>query len=131
MSTKDRRDSAQGIVTESTATAEGKRHQPVDDQQLFLLGVGASAGGLEALLSFFSEFKGHDRMSFVVVQHMSPQHPSMLADLLARDSDIEITEVKDGDVPRPNTVHVTPPNANIVLHQGSLFIRSCKSATFI
>lgn len=86
----------------------------------FIIGIGASAGGLEALRALLSHLDTLVGASFVVVQHMSPTYRSMLAELLSRDTIVRVKEAADGDSPAPNVLYVTPPNRDIVLRGGRL-----------
>ncbi len=80
---------------------------------LFVVGIGASAGGLEALSSLVAHLPTNSRMCYVVAQHMSPQHRSMMVDLLARSSTVNVREAADGMELEPNILYVTPPNRNV------------------
>jgi two-component system CheB/CheR fusion protein len=74
----------------------------------FVTCLGASAGGLEALEQFFSRCPTDMGVAFVVVQHLSPDHKSMMQDLLRRYTDMHIAVVTDGMPIRANTVHLIP-----------------------
>ncbi|MCW8195146.1 PAS domain-containing protein [Proteobacteria bacterium 005FR1] len=80
-----------------------------------IIGIGASAGGLEALRALFAEMQGHVSASLVVVQHMSPTSKSMLAELLARETNIPLTEARDGEPLLENHIYITPPNTDILV----------------
>ena len=87
---------------------------------LFVVGVGASAGGLEALASLISNL-ALDSMSFVVVQHLSPNYESVLPTLLSRSSrTIPVVAATDGMKVEPNHVYVIPPNADLGILHGVL-----------
>jgi two-component system CheB/CheR fusion protein len=89
----------------------------------FLVGIGSSAGGLEALTAMLPGLPSGLGLSFVVVQHMSPTHRSLMAQLLGRTTPMPVLEVNDGCVPQSDTVYVTPPNCNVVMHEdGSLHL---------
>jgi|GEM_PF-4097679 two-component system CheB/CheR fusion protein len=64
---------------------------------LIVVGIAASAGGLEALTLLLRALPLHQRLSFVVAQHLSPDHPSLLATLLGRESQMVVREAEDGD----------------------------------
>jgi two-component system CheB/CheR fusion protein len=85
----------------------------------YVVGVGASAGGLEALRELL-ESVNLDRMALVVVQHLSPDHESVLSDLLARSCSLEVMAVTDGTRPQARHVYVIPANANLVMAGGAL-----------
>ncbi len=85
-----------------------------------IVGIGASAGGLEAFTQLLSHLPKHTGMAFVLVQHLDPGHPSQLTTLLAKASNLPVREVKDGMAIQPDQVYVIPPNANLRLAQGKL-----------
>ncbi len=84
----------------------------------FIVGLGASAGGLEALKAVFPKLPADLGLSYVVVQHLSPNYRSMMAQLLGRDTAMSLVEVEHGAVPAPNTVYITPANRNVTLVEG-------------
>lgn len=86
------------------------------------VGIGASAGGLEAFKSFFAEMPADTGMAFVLVQHLSPDHQSMLADLLGRTITMDVIEAEDGAPVKPNCVFVIPPDATMTIEDGHLKI---------
>ena len=75
----------------------------------YVVCIGASAGGLEALELFFSRCPKDSGMAFVVVQHLSPDHKSMMSDLLSRYTEMPIHIVEEGMYIRPNNVFLIPP----------------------
>ena len=89
-----------------------------------VVGIGASAGGLGALEAFFSALPA-DRepgMAFVVVQHLSPDHQSILTDLVRRFTRMEVFEVEDGMTVRPNCAYIIPPNHELAYLHGTLHL---------
>ncbi|MEM7545295.1 MAG: chemotaxis protein CheB [Pseudomonadota bacterium] len=87
---------------------------------LFVVGVGASAGGLEAIRDLFSKLPQRAPAAYVVVQHMSPSHKSLLATLVGRKTHLDVEELEDDTKPEANKVYVTPPNADVVYRDGVL-----------
>ena len=84
------------------------------------VGIGASAGGLEAFKSFFSAMPATTGMAFVLVQHLSPDHKSMLAELLGRTTDMPVVEAADGMKVLPNSIFVIPPDSTMTISDGCL-----------
>ncbi len=84
----------------------------------FIVGLGASAGGLEALKAVFPNLPADLGLSYVVVQHLSPNYRSMMTQLLERDTAMRLMEVVPGAIPAPNTVYFTPANRNVTLVDG-------------
>lgn len=80
-----------------------------------VVGIGASAGGLEALERFFRALPSSIDAAFVVVQHLSPDHKSLMAELLGKHTALPVHEAVDGQPLRSNTVTVVPPTANLEL----------------
>ena len=85
-----------------------------------IVGVGASAGGLEAFTSFLKALPADTGMAFVLVQHMDPAHESLLNRLLAKDTAMPVIQVKDGMSVERNCVYVIPPNTKMTIHAGRL-----------
>src|SRR5664279_2020542 len=77
-----------------------------------IVGIGASAGGLAAIEAFFSGMPGDPDpgMAFVLVQHLDPDHKSMLTELIQRSTRMRVFEVVDGMAVRINCVYIIPPN---------------------
>lgn len=80
---------------------------------LTLVAIGSSAGGLEALRELIGSLPRIDSMSYVIAQHLSPTHSSLLMELLTPGTDLAVRELKDEQVPEPNTIYVTPPNFDV------------------
>lgn len=85
-----------------------------------IVGIGASAGGLEAFEQFFSHLPADSNMAFVLVQHLDPLHKSALSDILQRSTTMPVTEALDQMPVAPNCVYVIPPNRNMTIAQGML-----------
>lgn len=92
------------------------------------MGIGASAGSLEVLERLFAALPGESGFSFIVVQHLERNHPSMLADLLARHTQMPVQQVVNGVRPAPNHVYIIPPDAVLTIKQGRLKIDRPKEA---
>lgn len=86
------------------------------------VGIGASAGGLEAFKRFFTAMPADTGMAFVLVQHLSPDHKSMLAELLGRSTAMQVVEAADGVRVKPDHVFVIPPDATMTIAKGRLRI---------
>ena len=92
-----------------------------------IVGIGASAGGLAAFEAFFSGLpKDTDPgMAFVAVQHLDPNHKSILTDLIRRYTRMQVVEVEDGMVVQPNTAYIIPPARDMVIKKcGSKYYAS-------
>ncbi len=80
-----------------------------------IVGVGASAGGLEAFSQLLAHLPSDTGMAFVLVQHLDPTHPSMLTPALARATKMVVTEALSGTRVKPDHVYVIPPNADLAI----------------
>lgn len=95
---------------------------PPAEVQFPIVGIGASAGGLAAFEAFFSAMPA-DRdpgMAFVLVQHLAPDHKSLLSELVQRCTRMEVLEVEDGMVVDPNCTYIIPPNHDLAFINGRL-----------
>ena len=85
-----------------------------------IVGIGASAGGLEAFTQFLHTAPIASGMTFVLVQHLDPKHESGLVDLLTRATKLPVTEIEDGCKVQPNHVYVIPSNAELTIKNSEL-----------
>ena len=115
---EDRNEAGSTDAAETVLVPESER--PLPAKSFPVVGIGASAGGLEALASFLKSLPGDTGGAFVVVQHMDPRHESMLPVLLARSTPMPVAQVTDGMTVEPNHVYVIPPNTEMTIHGGVL-----------
>jgi len=80
-----------------------------------VIGIGASAGGLEAFSEFLRHLPEKSGMAFVLVQHLDPTHISVLQEILSRTTRIPVEEVTDGVTVEPDHVYVISPNTNMAI----------------
>ena len=87
-----------------------------------IVGIGASAGGLAAFEAFFSSMPADKNpdMAFVVIQHLAPDHRSILTELIQKYTRMPVVEVEDGIQVQPNAVYIIPPNRDMALLSGTL-----------
>lgn len=88
--------------------------------QLHVVAIGASAGGLEAIQEFFDHMPKTGKVAFVVVQHLSSDHKSLLVDLVARHTQLKVAEASDMTVAEPDNIYVIPNNKNLTIENGRL-----------
>src|SRR5262245_47337629 len=94
---------------------------PHRDRRPFpIVGIGASAGGLEAFTLLLQHLPSDTGMGLVLVQHLDPSHPSALTELLTRTTRLPVEEVKNNTVVERNHVYVIPPNMDMSIHNGVL-----------
>ena len=88
-----------------------------------IVGIGASAGGLEAFTQLLTHLPDDTGMAFVLVQHLDPSHPSQLANLLAKATTMPVLEIRHRMIIKPNHVYVIPPNRDLDLKSGRLNLK--------
>ncbi|WP_210489332.1 chemotaxis protein CheB [Rufibacter aurantiacus] len=88
----------------------------------YLIGIGASAGGLEAIHKLFDHFPNNSSFSFVIIQHLSPDHKSLMAELLSKHTQMRVQEAEDDMVTRPNCIYVLPSGKQLTLKKGRLHL---------
>src|SRR3954466_10737785 len=96
--------------------------RPVDPAPMYVVGIGASAGGLEALEKFFDHVPAKTGMAFVVVQHLSPDFKSLMDELLARHTELPIRLVEDGMLVERDHVYLIPPKKEMIISGGRLLL---------
>lgn len=94
---------------------------------LTVVGIGASAGGLEALQSFFAAVPVDSGMAFVVIQHLSPDHKSLMVELLSRKTAIPVQRAEDGMVVEADHIYLIPPKSNLTIFHGKLLLEEQKA----
>lgn len=105
----------------NTADETPPQEQQDDRSKLFpVVGIGASAGGLEAFRALLSHLPTDTGMAFVLIQHLAPTQKSLLRDILSRATAMPVFEVQDGTAVEPNCVYVIPPNTKMTIAQGVL-----------
>ncbi len=87
-----------------------------------IVGIGASAGGLEAYSELLKHIPPDTGMAFVVIQHLDPKHASLLPELLAKITEIPVKAVTDEMAVEPNRVYVMPATTDVVLSKGKLWL---------
>ena len=107
--------------TSKDASAARRSHPPKNDS-FPIVGVGASAGGLEALEEFLGGVPEDSGMAFVIIQHLDPTHQGIMAELLQRGTKMKVSQVKDRTKVQPNCVYVIPPNKDMSLLRGALHL---------
>jgi len=100
-------------------SAEPASAQAVESARFPIVGIGASAGGLEALEALTRRLSS-DGMAYIVLQHLAPAHESILTEILARGTSLNVVTAQDGMAVAPNTIYVAPPDTELVLAQGIL-----------
>ena len=93
---------------------------PEIEAEFPIVGIAASAGGLEAFTDLLRHLPADTGMAFVLIQHLDPNHKSFLAEILSRSTQMPVNQVQDGQAVEPNQVYVIPPNTKMVVSRGVL-----------
>ena len=104
----------------TTPSPKGAAQEKPAEKGFYVVGIGSSAGGLEALEELFENIPTDTGMAYVVISHQHPGHVSLLPELLGRCSAMPVAEAKDGEALEPNHVYVNPPGAHLGLMNGRL-----------
>ena len=112
------------IIPRNGDRKDPRRHLEyhTDSNPTFIVGIGASAGGLAALESFFDHMPADSGMAFVVIQHLSPDFKSLMDDLLARHTGMAIHRVTSGIALQPNSIYLIPPKSHMTVAKGKLYL---------
>src|SRR5712691_2687787 len=111
-------DPESGSPAAETPSEDGPPRQAVSPFPV--VGIGASAGGIEAVKQVLQALPVDTGMAFVLVQHLDPTHASMLTEILSRTTTMSVSEVTDQMAVEPNHVYVIPPGANMAISRGTL-----------
>jgi two-component system CheB/CheR fusion protein len=96
-------------------------------ERVTIVGIGSSAGGLEAISELTRALPTKSNMAYLIAQHLSPSHRSMLVDLIKRESSIGVADAADGMTPQPNCIYITPPNRDIELRDNRICLSEARS----
>lgn len=92
-------------------------------ENLNIVGIGASAGGFEALQKFLSKIVMDENICYVILQHLDSKRPTLLGELLSKDIGIEITAIENEEEIKGNHIYFCPPNKNVIVSGGKfLFV---------
>ncbi len=107
------------VVLNSSAPPTGdiERTAPI-----YVVGIGASAGGLEAIEGFFDNMPTDSGMAFVVIQHLSPDFKSLMDEILSRRTKLPVQLVEDGMLVEPNHVYLIPSKKEMIIAEGRLLL---------
>jgi two-component system CheB/CheR fusion protein len=107
-------------VSVNGPSTPGSANPTREADDFLVVGLGASAGGIQALKEFFKHVPKESGMAYVVILHISPEHESKLAEILQINSPIPVTQVKQREKIQPNHVYVVPPSHNLAMADGHL-----------
>jgi two-component system CheB/CheR fusion protein len=110
------------IPKKKTVTKSTKTNNKLSADDFPIVGVGASAGGLEALEQFFGNMPADSGMAFVVIQHLDPTHKGIMPELLQRITQMKVFQASDRLEVQANCVYVIPPNKSLSILNGALYL---------
>ncbi len=114
-------------MKEQTKDPQNKKKLQKTENEFCVVGVGASAGGLDAFNRFVKAIPGDSGMAYVLVQHLDAEHQSQLAEILQRVTKIPVREIKDDMKVEPNTIYVIPSNKIVIANDGVLELKPRQS----
>ena len=110
------------MSTQVNKTPPAKRASSKRQAGFPIVGIGASAGGLETLQLFFSRMPSEANIAFVIIQHLSPNFKSIMASLLAKYTRMTVREIEDGITLAKNRVYLNPPNKNVAIFNRTIHL---------
>lgn len=93
-----------------------------------VVGLGASAGGLEVLQRFLRLMPSDTGFSFLVIQHLAPAMPSLLSEILGRGTSMKVVDAQHGVALEANTVYVLPPNRDLCIEGNTLVLQAARTS---
>jgi two-component system CheB/CheR fusion protein len=111
-----------GASRDSHEKNTGAKKDKVPDVNFPIIGIGASAGGLEAFELFFKTMPAESGMAFVLVPHLDPGHASMLSEILQRNTIMPVHEAEDQTKIQPNHVYIIPPGKDMAIFHSALHL---------
>ncbi len=109
------------MKTDKTTTTATSQQASVG---FYIVGVGASAGGLDAFISLIKEVEPNAGLAYVMLQHLDPTHHSLLPSLLRKWAKIPVVEITDGLEPQPNYIYVQPSNKLLAIERGKFVLQA-------
>jgi two-component system CheB/CheR fusion protein len=97
-------------------------NDPFNTPAKYIVGIGASAGGLEAIEAFFKKMPANSGLAFVVVQHLSPDYKSLMVELLSKHTEMPVNRIEDGVLVKENNIYLLPPRKNLSSFHGRLLL---------
>ena len=121
--TQKRRRSGNGTTAPRSRPRAAPQHAVLSDAIGFpVVGIGASAGGLDAFQKFFDAMPRDSGMAFILIQHLEPKHPSMMVELMARHTAMKVHHATEGMTIEPDCIYVIPPGVYLSIRDGTLHL---------
>ena len=103
-------------------TAEEQLQDTPTKDEFLIVGIGASAGGIQALQKFFQQVPANSGMAYIVILHLSPDHDSQLANVLQQTATIPVAQVTERVKFEPNNIYVVPPDQHLNMEDGYIIV---------
>jgi two-component system CheB/CheR fusion protein len=131
---KTKKEKAPGNAAKNNSTAQKKTSEketaePKAEKEkrgFPIVGIGASAGGLQALENFFAKLPADCNMAFVIVQHLDPHHESLMNSLLSKETPLQVNDIRDGIPVEANYVYIKPPGKDVVIQDRILYLQEAR-----
>ncbi len=94
----------------------------MENKDLYVVGIGASAGGLDAIQQLFGNLLNDTGMTFVIIQHLSPDYKSLMPELLAKHTRMKIYTAENNQIIKPNCIYLNPKSKNLLINGNKLFL---------
>ncbi len=107
-----------------------KKTNSLKNNEFYMVGIGSSAGGIEALSLLVKHLPDDLNCCYVIAQHLSPNYKSILHEILNRESKLLVKKLVDGEKPKKNTVYVIPPNKNLVIKNKTFILQEPSKEIF-
>ena len=105
----------------ATSTPKKSATKKVAKENSFpVVAIGASAGGLEAMMELLKHLPANTGMAYIYVQHLSPDHKSMLTEILSKKTEMKVQEIDDMDLIQPDNLFIIPYNKGIEVTDGNI-----------
>jgi two-component system, chemotaxis family, CheB/CheR fusion protein len=109
-------------IRPSATVPESDPKATIIDAPSHYIGIGASAGGLEAIEEFFKHMPPKSSLGFIVIQHLSPDYKSLMVELLSKHTEIPIFRAEDGMQVKADAIYLIPPKKNLTIFHGRLLL---------
>jgi two-component system, chemotaxis family, CheB/CheR fusion protein len=104
-------------------------HSLIKYNKHYIVGIGASAGGIEAIHDLFDNIPQHNNLSFVIIQHLSPDYKSLMVELLSKHTTMQVLEAEDAMPIRPGSVYILPRKKLMTVRKGKLYLVEKEQST--
>src|SRR4030042_311355 len=110
-------------IAEAQPSEPANEPSPPREKAFYIVGIGASAGGLEAIEKFFTHMPPDSGMAFVIVQHLDPARHSSMPEIMSRITRMPVRVATEGMEVKPDSIYLIPPNQDMGIKNGALFLQ--------